>query len=426
MVTQHNDQSESSLRARAEQKLEEQSIETAALSLDDSRTLIHELRVHQIELELQNEELRLTQLALETSYRKYSDLYEFSPVGLLMLDADACVLEANLTFVRLIELDRDKVINRHLSDFIEADTQDAFHFFCHALRTTHQTQQCEIAFRLASQQRLEVRLDGSVLNLPDAAVVFRISVSDLTLQKQTEAERMALAAEKHRVKVLSDFVRDISHDFRTPIATITTGLYLVGKATDKETQLEKIDMVTKELFYLVSILEQLQQMAVLDSTPQLSLELGSVNDLVVTVLGRMEHQAEMQQVRLVHQLREDLPLVYLDAERTAQAISLLVNHALQFSVQGGMITITTHEEKTDIKIVIADDGLGIAANKLPHLFDHFFKADESRDVRSGAGLDLPLVKRIVELHHGSIEVSSNPGIKTIFVITLPRQRIKPG
>ncbi len=420
MATQHNDHSESSLRARAEQKLDEQSIETSPLSLDDSRTLIHELRVHQIELELQNEELRLTQLALETSYRKYSDLYEFSPVGLLMLDTDAHIVEANLTFARLIELDRDKVINRHLSDFIEGDTQDAFHFFCHALRSTNQAQQCEIALRTATQQRLEVRLDGSVLNLPDAAVVFRISVSDLTLQKQTEVERMALAAEKHRIKVLADFVRDISHDLRTPIATITTGLYLVGKATDKQIQLEKIEMVTRELFYLVSILEQLQQMAVLDSTPQLSLELGSVNDLVVTVLSKLERQAEMHRVSLVHQLQGDLPLVYLDAERIAQAISLLVNRALQFSAQGGMINITTHEENTDIKIVIADDGLGIAADKLPHIFDHFFKPDESRDVRSGAGLGLPLVKRIVELHHGSIEVSSNSGIRTIFVITLPQ------
>ncbi len=102
MAEQQDGEKNSEIRKRAEQRLQERRINTADFSLDDAKSLIHELHVHQIELELQNEELRLTQLELEASRRKYADLYEFSPVGLLTLDSDESIQEANVTFVTML------------------------------------------------------------------------------------------------------------------------------------------------------------------------------------------------------------------------------------------------------------------------------------------------------------------------------------
>ncbi len=416
------DQDASELRQRAEQRLQEQLVNMADFSLEDAKRLIHELHIHQIELELQNEELRVTQLALETSRGKYSDLYEFSPVGLLTLDTHERIQDANLTFVTLLGVDREKLIKSHLSDFIDSSTQDTYHFFYQALLSTQQPQQCEIVLISPSRSPLVTRLDGIGLMQEITAgteTTYRIAVSDVTLQKQAETQRVELAAERQRSKVLADFVRDISHDLRTPLALVATGLYLIGKTVDKDKQMEKIEAVNKQLFYLTRVLDQLQQMAVLDSTTELVLQPGSINRQVIEVLNRVKLQADLKPVKLTEHLQVGLPDINLDADKIDQVLTILLDNALQFTEQNGMIKVATYLENASIRVEVSDYGVGIDIDKLSHIFDRFFKVDGSRHITMGAGLGLPMAKRIIELHHGSIEVKSTSGVETVFSIKLP-------
>ncbi len=417
MADQEDGEKNSEIRKRAEQRLKERLTHSSDFSLEDAKSLIHELHVHQIELELQNEELRLIQLELEVSRRKYADLYEFSPVGLLTLDSDESIQEANVTFVTMLGIDRAKLIKRNLSEFVDRSTQNIYHFFYQTLRSTQELQQCEIRLRLSNGQSLAVRLDGTVL-----AQAYRIAVTDVTLQKQAESQRVELAAERQRTRVLADFVRDISHDLRTPITMISTGLYLIGKIVDKEKQLEKIKTVQEQLFYLVRVLDQLQQMAVLDSTTELALQLGNINHSIANILNIIKPQADLKQVKLIEQLQSGLPSLYFHIDTMDQVLNILLNNALQFTRQEGVITVATYLENTSIMVEVSDNGIGISADRLPHIFERFFKADESRHLRSGAGLGLPMAKRIIELHHGSIEVSSIFGVKTVFRVKLPLPR----
>ena len=94
---------------------------TAALSLDETRRLLHELRVHQIELELQNEELRRAQLELQTSRAEYSDLYDLAPVGYVTLSKQGVILRANLTAAVLLGVPRGQLVKQLLSRFIVRD-----------------------------------------------------------------------------------------------------------------------------------------------------------------------------------------------------------------------------------------------------------------------------------------------------------------
>ena len=419
MAEQNHGDNNAELRMRAEQRLQDHLGNTADFSIDDAKRLIHELHVHQIELELQNEELRITQLALDSSRRRYSDLYEFSPVGLLTLDTDERIQEANLTFVTLIGIDREKLIERQFSDFVDPSAQDTYHFFYQSLRRTQQPQQCEIILLVPNQPPMAIRLDATVLVQAGIPIAYRIAVSDITLQKQTESQRVELAAERQRTKVLADFVRDISHELRTPITVISTGLYLIGKTVDKEKQLEKIQAVQEQLLYLISIMDQLQQMAILDNTVDLTLRMGNLNQLLSPVLQVVQSLADLKQVQLIEHLQIDLPHIYFHAMTMDQALNILLNNALQFTMAGGIIRVATYEEKSNVVVEVSDNGIGIEADRLPHIFDRLFKADESRHLRSGAGLGLPMAKRIIELHYGSIEVSSTPGVKTVFKVSLP-------
>ncbi|MBK8025801.1 MAG: GAF domain-containing protein [Chloroflexi bacterium] len=190
------------LRQRAEQRLLTSRIGAVDFSLDDAKRLIHELNVHQIELDLQNEELRVTQIALETSHRKYIDLYEFSPIGLLTLDNNERIQEANLTFVTMLGIDREKLVKRNLSDFIDRSAQDTYHFFLQALYRTQQPQQCEISLLPPNHPPLVVQLDGTVLVQAENQISCRIAVSDITERHQSEMEieRLYIAEQEARTQ----------------------------------------------------------------------------------------------------------------------------------------------------------------------------------------------------------------------------------
>lgn len=117
----------SDLRRRAEERVHD--AHAANLSSVDAQHLIHELQVHQIELEIQNEELRTAQLELENSRRKYRELYDFSPVGLLTLDENERIVEANYTLAEMVGVKRSALITSYFSSIVIPASQDTYHFF---------------------------------------------------------------------------------------------------------------------------------------------------------------------------------------------------------------------------------------------------------------------------------------------------------
>ncbi len=204
MVNHDDADKAAELRKRAEAKITSELSGIAFFSPDDAKRIIHELRVHQIELELQNEELRLTQLELENSRHKYIDLYEFSPVGLLTLDTHERIQDANLTFVTLLGIEREKILKRNLSDFIDSSSQDAYHFFYQTLRSQQQPQHCEINLLLATQTSLAIGLDGIVLMQAGTHTTYRIAVSDISERRRSELAIARLYAVEHEGRVRAE------------------------------------------------------------------------------------------------------------------------------------------------------------------------------------------------------------------------------
>jgi diguanylate cyclase (GGDEF)-like protein len=139
---------EQALRARADAPLDE-------LSLDDAKRLVQELRVHQIELEIQNEELRRAQAELEESRARYFELYDLAPVGYLTLSEAGLIEEANLAAATLLDRPRAALVGQPLSSFIFHEDQDILYRCCRALRSTHERQRTELAL-LDAQARLRL------------------------------------------------------------------------------------------------------------------------------------------------------------------------------------------------------------------------------------------------------------------------------
>jgi PAS domain-containing protein len=122
------------LRARAEAALEKKIMKLHKESAGDFKKVLHELGVHQIELEMQNEELRKTQQELETSRNKYSDLYDFAPVGYFTLDKNGLVDRANLTCCQMLGVERANFIKKPFHTFVSKESQDTFYLHRRGLR----------------------------------------------------------------------------------------------------------------------------------------------------------------------------------------------------------------------------------------------------------------------------------------------------
>ena len=185
-----------SLRQRAEEVVQKRPEEIEEIAAGDIQDLIHELQVHQVELEIQNEELREAQQALERSRDRYSDLYEFAPVGYLTLDRKGTILEANLTLATLLGIERAKLIDRPLSRFIVSEDQDVYYHHRRRLFETQQPQSCELRMVRGDGSRFWVQIEARASMEGEGEVVCRATLSDITERKQAET---ALEEEAWRV-----------------------------------------------------------------------------------------------------------------------------------------------------------------------------------------------------------------------------------
>jgi PAS domain S-box-containing protein len=156
----------------------------------DVQKLVHNLQVHQVELEMQNNELRRARQELEEARDRFVDLYDFAPLPLLTLSQDGEVLEANLAAARLLGLERKALIHRKFSRFFPAETQDAFTLYCRQVLRSETRQTSEVTLKSATGGFLTVRVEGIAAEDPVTHESnCRLSLSDITERKEAERRR---------------------------------------------------------------------------------------------------------------------------------------------------------------------------------------------------------------------------------------------
>ncbi|MGR8933967.1 MAG: hybrid sensor histidine kinase/response regulator [Gammaproteobacteria bacterium] len=218
----------SKLRERAEalQQIRHAENNLLSLSYAEMQALVHELQVHQIELEMQSEELYKTQQDLQESCDRFAELYDFAPIGYLTLDAQKQIVTANLSVAALLGTERSMLIGKKLSDFIAREEQDRFYLYCRDLFSDAPTESdttaydhyrhkhsCELAMRTAGGAPLWCRLDSMVFRItgqsaenavPD--LLCRLAMIDITECKLAEQARQESQA---KLKILAETVPDI-------------------------------------------------------------------------------------------------------------------------------------------------------------------------------------------------------------------------
>jgi PAS domain S-box-containing protein len=194
------------LRKKAEESLKEKKISSKKLALEINE-LIHELEVHQIELEMQNEDLIKTQRELEESRRDYYELYDFAPVGYFTLDRNGLILKVNLAGAKILGLTRDELINRAFIFLITPQSKKTFYNHCQEVMNSSQKKYCEIEILDPEKNPLAVSLDSvAVLNGEGGFEEFRTILTDINNRKIIEKE---IEESRNELQATIDAIPDI-------------------------------------------------------------------------------------------------------------------------------------------------------------------------------------------------------------------------
>ena len=451
MSTSPNDQPmPPGLRRRAEAILE--NLPKATANAGNAQRLLHELQVHQVELEIQNEELIRSQAELQVAKEQYERLYELAPVGYLTLDNRGTIRSANLTAATLLGVPRGNLLGTPLSRFMARDDQDTFYLHRHQAIEADALQTCDLQMQRLNGSAWVAHVESR--GVDDAEGQGRqcfTTLSDITARKQAEnALEMARDELEEQVMArtsalamaydeLKRFTYVVSHDLRAPLVNLRGFARELQMACDTlqailptvisqvpETQRaavrealegdipESLGFINAAVTRMDGLIEAVLKLA-REGRRSLHLELVDMQALVAHLLETLGYQIRQRQVRV---RVGTLPQVRADFTAMQQVMGNLLSNALNYLEPGrpGELHIVAERGPEFTTFHIRDNGRGIAAADIPKIFD-IFRRVGTQDV-PGEGMGLAHVRTLVRRHGGDIACESTPGVGTTFTFTI--------
>jgi signal transduction histidine kinase/ActR/RegA family two-component response regulator len=414
------------MRRHAEARLRDQQIKPGSPienrgSEADTRRLLHELEVHQVELEMQNEELAEARDKTEALLEKYTDFYDFAPVGYLTLDQTGTILEANLAAANLLEVARSALASHDFGQFVSATDRTVLRSFLERIFSGKIRQCCEVTLQVPGQPPLAVELEGIVYESGKAC---RLILTDITELKRAEADRLIL----NKLESTGILAGGIAHDFNNLLTVILLNVELAQMLEPPGEELAGYLAEAKKASLLARSL-----------TAQLVTFAGGGGPVrqAMFLSGLIQESVQLaligSQVRCDFLLAEDLWAADVDAGQIGQVIRNLILNAREAMPTAGTVTVSAKnvvpgaQEQPAlpageyVQLKIADQGTGIAKDVLPKIFDPYFSTKQ-RGMKKGMGLGLTICHSIIQKHQGAITVESTVGVGTTFHIYLPANR----
>ena len=365
--------------------------------------------------------------AVRSSEARYRTLFEsmdegYCVIEMIFNDRGAAVdyrfLETNPAF----ELHTGMVgaVGRTMRDFVPDLEANWFERYGRVVQTGEPVRFVDVA---EAMERRWFDVFAYRLGAPGSSIL-AVVFSDITSRKRDEEALRRLTAELSEADRRKDeFLATLAHELRNPLAPIRNGLEVLKLAGGQVTAVEQTRlMMERQLMQMVRLVDDLLDVSRI-SRGQVDLRTERV--ALATVVHSAVEASRPLIEQMDHQLSVTIPpepiMVDADMTRLAQVFVNLLNNAAKYSEQGGHIQLDVERHGAGVAVRVKDTGIGIAALQLPRIFDMFTQVDQSLErSQGGLGIGLTLVKRLVELHGGSVEAHSDgPGTGSEFVVRLP-------
>jgi PAS domain S-box-containing protein len=409
----------SKLREQAERILASKSMPNR-LTVKDQMALIHELQVHQIELQIQNEELRNSQEIIENSRKKYVDLYDFAPVGYFTVDMSRTIIEANLTISELLGYPRSYLIGKPLTAFIYKDDLDIIFVHQRKLSLKGTSERCEL--RLVKKDRSNFYSQLVSISFADESKEvskFLIAVIDISARKHLEDELADQTRElSFANKELESFTYSASHDLSGPLH-ITQGFcdILLEDYSDvlDDTGKKFLTAIIQNTHKMKALIDDLLRLSKISRT-EISLQEVNLSILASAIIRdlRSSHPQRIVDVTIQDNLktRADEKLIQI-------ALTNLFSNAWKYTekTEKPHIEFGAFQRGKDLIFFIRDNGAGFDMAYAHKLFVPFQRL-HTDSVFSGTGIGLAIVARIISRHKGLIWAEAKIDKGASFYFTL--------
>ena len=394
--------------------------------------LLHELRVHQIELEMQNVELCRAQQELETVRARYFDLYDLAPVGYLTLSEQGMIREANLAAAAMFGLAKSMLIKQPFNRFIVREDQDVYY------------RQLKLRFESSAPQVWEMslaRADGSAFlahlqATPARGGEFWVTFDDMTERKQAEKEKTALLEQIQQARKLESLgvlAGGIAHDFNNILAIIMGYCSLVKM--DHGTAQSHIPQIEKAVDRAAGLCRQM--LAYAGKAPSFATQVDMT--VLMTEMVNMLKWDINQNVAIKADFPEDIPFIKADDGQIRQIVMNLITNSAEaigelkgeIRVSLEKIKISEGEEDKDhlgrsispggyLCLEVTDNGCGMDEETRQRIFEPFYTTKFA-----GRGLGMSAVLGIILAHRGALKLASQPGLGTTIKVYLPVETGEP-
>jgi PAS domain S-box-containing protein len=374
---------------------------------------------------------------LRQSEAQYRYLFESNPYPMWAYDLKTlCFLAVNDAAVDKYGYTRAEFLNMTIADI--RPPEDVARLQADVARPRPALQYSgEWRHRLKDGTIIDVEITSHTITLAgvNAALVVALDVTD---RKQAEArihqlnaqleERVAqrtaeLAAANERLTELdrlkSKFVSDVSHELRTPVTSLSLYIDLLDHGKPEKRDFY-VTQLKSQMARLRNLIEDILDLSRLERDRDDSRRAPVDINVIVEHVSAMERgAAEVAGLMLASEIADNLPPVMARPDQLTRAITNLVSNAIKYTPRGS-IQVRTYAQHDRVCVEVADTGLGIPADELPHLFDRFYRGRQvAQSTIPGTGLGLSIVKEIVESHGGTVEVDSEHGRGSTFRIWLP-------
>ena len=270
-------------------------------------------------------------------------------------------------------------------------------------------------------EKLTAKLSKADFETDGELVKFKgsIELESLAAAFNNLSGRLTEMEEKRR-----SFVSNASHELKTPLSSIKllSESVLSMPEIDQETVREFMTDITGEIDRLSKIIERLLSLTKLDTEAEpLSLKVTDLNEMSQRIVKSLTLVAENKGIAITH-ITEKEVIGMADREKMWQVVYNITDNAIKYTPEGGKVEVGTYDDGKDIRIEVADNGVGIPEKDLDKIFDRFYRVDKARSRESGGtGLGLSIVKELVNMHGGEISVESIVDAGTRMKITIPKR-----
>lgn len=351
--------------------------------------------------------------AEQETIRKLSSAVQHSSSMILVLNKQQIIEFANDAFCQLSGHEPAELIGQELSVLF---TENNLRTIQTAV-SSGKSWRGEMVNQTRGGQEYETIISVSPVQSGDTIENYVIVQEDISALIQSQRNELALQLEQERARLLETFVTDISHEFKTPLAVINTSSYILSKSDDKSKRAIHSNMIKIQVNTLNQMLDDTLEIVKITSALELKKEPICLASFIQEIADGFIFAAEQKPLQWRVSLDEKVTII-ADAEKIARIVYEILENAVQFTAVNGTIRVKLQADERYAKIVVADSGIGIAADEIDRIFDRFYRVDKARSTRN-TGLGLSIAKLLVDAHHGQIKVESVLGEGSRFEILLP-------